>query len=164
MLAIDLKGNVVRFNYAGGSNPGSRRLVYVISVLDRNLKTWDLDKNEPRNFAYGNCSNTVVQNSDSLCTRMLNDGLITSLQNSWLEDGYCSYYLEDSNLLIRFKNEPEYTVTFDKTTRSTAFASLKGGVGINENGLVTYDVDGKRVTHNRDATALEIMQAIASLI
>lgn len=45
-------GDIVEFNYDGGSDPGSKRVVYVLGgSTNKNIMTWDFDKETLRTFS-----------------------------------------------------------------------------------------------------------------
>lgn len=51
-------GDVVEFNYAGGSKPGAKRVVYVLNGgTSSYVRAWDFDKGELRTFTLSKISN-----------------------------------------------------------------------------------------------------------
>lgn len=51
------EGDVIRFKYAGGSNPGGYRTVYVVNVDAKNLSCWDFGKQDLRTFTRSKMDN-----------------------------------------------------------------------------------------------------------
>lgn len=61
------KGDVVEFTYTGGSNPGSKRHVYVICHDGNLVRCWDFDKDERRTFDDRKIQNVVFCTETKYC-------------------------------------------------------------------------------------------------
>lgn len=56
------KGEVIRFRYNGGSNPGDERTVLVLEDGSYMVRAWDFAKEAIRNFTLGKMSEAVTLN------------------------------------------------------------------------------------------------------
>lgn len=84
-------GKIVCFNYSGGTNPNSRRRVYVHDETFSTIHGWDFDKEEHRNFFIDRMSNLEIQDDDrnnGYVIKDLPEFLVDSTRNNFEIEGF----------------------------------------------------------------------------
>ena len=102
-------GEIVEFNYNGGSNPGSKRLVYVLSTTQKNITVWDFNKSELRTFNRSKISNVRFLDDNEYKVLKLNDlpkaTNITGLIYDFDDEGYKVYSNDDEIVAVMSKEK-----------------------------------------------------------
>lgn len=99
-------GDVVSFNYNGGSTPGATRRVYVKSVDGVLAYCWDFDTQDVRNFKIDNITNVhFIENVKIVdITELPKSVTASNIASAFKRDDYKTYCTSTS--IIAIKNKP----------------------------------------------------------
>jgi hypothetical protein len=154
-------GEVVSFNYNGGSNPGERRLVEMLEVTPTLWRTWDFDKGDLRSFNPSKASNIKFVNDDYVKTVELSD-LPSSvnpdkLMEGFEQDGYLVHQTDNRIVAVKTKTDVKSTrlvggKNYVKIGDIFLMCTQEGGVNID-----TYD------DHINDATIADLIAVMTNI-
>ena len=108
------KGDIVEFCYNGGSNPGRKRLVFVLGENSSTINTWDFEKQTMRTFFRNKMSDIRFLNTktDSLKTIYMSslpkDFTSTDhIRNCFEQEGFLCYVDNEEELIVAIKPQPK---------------------------------------------------------
>jgi len=111
--------DLVEFNYTGGSNPGSKRVVLVLTDNSKNFTAWDFTKEELRTF-----NRDKVNNVRFLEDEEYKEFDLSNLPSKFDAKEICASYVDDGYKCFLDKNN---TITAVKIGKPKKISPLLDG-------------------------------------
>lgn len=143
---------VVSFNYDGGSNPGSSRLVLVDNEYNGLIEGLDLNKGETRKFHTSKMKNKTEYTDIAVASAdTLQADIVQMLNNKGYKTAICD------SLIVGYKQVKSIltgSFTVKKGKDIVAFSSTNGHTAIAKNGTIL---------HSGDVSLEDVIKALQSL-
>jgi hypothetical protein len=167
-------GDIIEFEYNGGTNPGKERTALILENGAKNVSTWDFTKEELRTFTRSKIENVRFLEDDEYCELTISH-LPQKLQDpaalcsAYNDMGYKCYCGNDNIIAVKVKPQVNTKMIGYQNIKAICFTAPNGNyvrlcIEPTGNRLgncdVSLEVNGDHVTH--EATAENLMDVFDS--
>jgi hypothetical protein len=123
-------GDVIEFTYKGGSKPGAKRTIYVLTNSGASfVKAWDFDKDDLRTFTLSKMSDIRYLTDDEMkvvSTDCLPKSVASTISRDFDNEGWKTYKNGDTIVAVKPIKRINTTLTGDWYNGYITFQTAKG--------------------------------------